>query len=108
MRVNRPPLQPTVSKIGFCRGFMAEILGCNGKHTLGWSFLIASYILVSCLVLFVLDDQHIIFHPMEKVKSVTSKQVTRIKFWYWLDKEETHKSCPVLVLKSRFRNYSGM
>ena len=28
-------------------------------------------------------------HALEKVKSVTSKQVTRIKFWYWLDKEET-------------------
>ena len=25
---------------------------------------------------------------MKKVKSVAPKQVTRIKFWYWLDKEE--------------------
>ena len=105
------------------------------------------------------DDQHIIFHATEKVKSVTPKQVTRIKFWHWLDKEETpsedlwkemdgklstdlfksllevhsvcecrngesgaeipglsrnvhkkgtafiRKPCPVLVLRSRFRNY---
>ena len=28
------------------------------------------------------------WHVLEQVKSITSKHITEISFWYWLDKEE--------------------
>ena len=31
-------------------------------------------------------------HPLEQVKSITSKHITEIQFWYWLGEEEEPSS----------------